>query len=486
MRTTISLFLLAIFVALAIFACSGGQMSMQSPMTPSSATSNVSLSIGDTPPMGVTILRFELQVTAASLQPASSGQAAVSMLNKPQEVELEHLQTEPAFLVNLDVPAGAYNGLSATFANAQMTILNQTGNTLMVGSQSCANNQVCNLTPNLNQMTVSVQAPTAPFPLTLSANSPLALLLHFDINTSVQNDLSVTPTINITQLQPFPTGEFEHFHVVGTVSAISSPDFTLQTAFGNQSLTIATDSNTQYDFGTSCQMDNFSCIANGQLLKVKVSLKPGGILLATEVELFSEQNIPSFQGVVTSTNASQNQFQVVLFFMDDENHQFGQMFPGFGITLQPTASATFSIDSDGITLPTGLSFASVQDIFVGQVVRFHPVPNISVGPMGQFTISVDSISLEPSEVSGTVTAVNASATPPNFTLGNLPPLFTKANPSVTQLEIEPVTGTDFDNVSGLSGLNVNDSVSVGGLLFNTMSGPVVIAERVYKRVPMMQ
>jgi len=486
MRTSISLFLLAISVALAMFACSGGQMSMQSPTPPGSATSNVSLSIVDDPPMGVTILRFELQVTAASLQPAASGQQAISMLNKPQDVELEHLQTEPAFLVNLNVPAGTYNGLSATFANPQMTILNQTGNTLTVGSQTCDTNQVCNLTPSLNQMTVSVQAPTAPFPLTLSANSPLVLLLHFDINTSVQNDLSVSPTINLTQVQPFSTGEFEHFHIVGTVSSISSPNFTLQTAFGNQTLTIATDSNTQYEFGNSCQADNFSCIATGQLLKVKVKLMSGGTLLATHVELFSAQGIPSFQGVVTSANASQNQFQVVLFFLDDEMHQFGQMLPGFGITIQPTASATFSIDSDSITLPSGLSFASVQDIFVGQVVLFHPVPTIFVGPAGQLTIGADSISLEPSEISGTVAAVNASATPPNFTLGGLAPLFTKASPSITQLEIEPVTGTDFDNVSGLSGLNVNDSVSVGGLLFNTMSGPVVIAERVYRRIPDMQ
>jgi hypothetical protein len=75
--------------------------------------------------------------------------------------------------------------------------------------------------------------------------------------------------------------------------------------------------------------------------------------------------------------------------------------------------------------------------------------------------------------------VNASATPPNFTLGNLLSLFTKANPNITQLTIEPLTGTDFDNVSGLRALNANDSV--GGLLFNSSGGPVVIAERVNKR-----
>jgi len=297
--------------------------------------------------------------------------------------------------------------------------------------------------------------------------------------------LSVSPAISLKQIPPLPTGEFEHFHVVGTVSAVNSPDFTLQTAFGNQTLTIATDGNTKFNFGSSCQADNFSCVATGQLLKVKVNLMPGGTLLATDIELFSAQSIPSFQGVVTSANASQNQFQVVLFFMDDDRHQFGQMGPGFGITVQPTSSATYSIDSDGITLPTGLSFVTVQDIYVGQVVLFHPTLPVTTGMMGQFTVGADSIILEPSQITGTVAAVNASATPPNFTLGSLPPLFTKASPSITQLEIEPVIGTDFDNVSGLSGLNVSDSVSVGGLLFNTASGPVVVAESVYKRIPFM-
>lgn len=479
MQRSISLLSVSVVLALSMVACGGGQMSMQSPPTANSATTNVSVSISDAPPTGVTILRFELQVMSASLQPASSGQSAVSMLSKPQDVELEHLQTEPAFLVNLDVPAGTYNGLSATFSNPQMTILNQTSGALMVGSQSCANNQVCNLTPPLNQMTVSVQAPTAPFPLTLSSNSPLALLLHFDINASVQGDLSISPNISLSQVPPLPSGEFEHFHVIGTVNSISSPTFTLQTAFGNQSLTIATDSNTQYNFGTSCQSDNFSCIADGQLLQVKVSLMSGGTLLATKINLFRPNGFPSFQGLITSVNAAQNQFQVVLLFMEDADHQFTQMGPGFGITIQPGASATFSIDSDGITLPPGLSFASVQDISVGQVVLLQPTLPISIGSMGQFTISASSVTLEASEITGNVAAVNSTATPPNFTLGNLPPLFTKA--SITQLQIEPVTGTEFDEVTSLTALNPNDLVSVSGLLFNTTSGPIVVAERVEKR-----
>lgn len=53
--------------------------------TPSSGMTNVSLSIADAPPMNVTILRFEMDVTAASLQPANSNsnQQAVSLLKEP-------------------------------------------------------------------------------------------------------------------------------------------------------------------------------------------------------------------------------------------------------------------------------------------------------------------------------------------------------------------------------------------------------------------
>jgi hypothetical protein len=483
MRRSVPLLFVAIVLVLAIVACGGGNSSMQSPPVSSNTATNVSLTISDAPPMGVTVLRFELQVMSASLQPSGAGQTAVSMLDQPQEVELEHLQTEPAFLVNRNVPAGTYTGLSAMFANPKMTILNQTGQTLTVGMQSCATGQTCEITPPLNQSSITVEAPTAPFPLTLSSNSPVALLLHFDINMSIQNDLSISPTISLTQVPPMSTGEFERFHVVGTVSAVNAPNFTLQTAFGNQTLTIATDTNTQYNFGTSCQANNFSCIASGQLLQVKVNLMAGGTLDATEVNLLQTQGLPSFQGVVTSVNASMNQIQLALAFMDDAQNQFGQMNPGLGLTIQPTASATYSIDADGLTLPTGVGFATVQDVLVGQVIRFHPTLPITMGGMGQFTLGADSLTLEDSEITGTVAAVNASATPPNFMLGSLPSLF--MNASISQLEVQPVQGTDFENVSGLSALAANDQVSVAGLLFHSSGGPLVVAARVEKRMPGM-
>ena len=47
-------------------------------------------------PMGVTVLSFEIEVTGAALQPNDSSKQPVSTLSEPEDIELEHLQTESA------------------------------------------------------------------------------------------------------------------------------------------------------------------------------------------------------------------------------------------------------------------------------------------------------------------------------------------------------------------------------------------------------
>ncbi|HXZ11850.1 MAG TPA: DUF4382 domain-containing protein [Candidatus Sulfotelmatobacter sp.] len=471
------------FLGMVVLAACGGSGSFGVNSNPGggSGMSQVSFSISDTPPAGVTILRFQIQLTTASLQPAAMGQPPVSMLPAPVEVELIHLQTEPELLANLNVAAGTYDGLTATFANAQATIFNESANNLTVGNQTCDTGQVCTLNLALNQMNVTVQAPTAPFPITLTSNSPLALLLHFDVNASVQGDLSVSPTISLKELPAPPLLPIEGFHLVGTVTSVTSPTFMLQTGFGNFSFTITTNNNTQYNFGASCPADNFGCIVNGQVLKVFVNLMSGGTLVASQVELFEPPGFPAIEGVVISSNPAQNTFQIVLTDFQNGPAQVAAWF-GLRLTIQPTASATFAFDTDGITVPAGLSFASVQDIVIGQAVEVHPTflpPVAAEGPAQFFTLPVDSVLLEASEITGTVTGVNPGATPPNFILGGLPPLLAKAG--ITQITVEAVSGTDFENVSGVGGINTGDTVSVGGLVFNTSGQPTDVAERVFDR-----
>src|SRR5437879_11344645 len=83
-----------------------------------------------------------------------------------------------------------YKTISLTFANTMMTIHSGAA----IGS--CADNSVCELTPP-NPVTATVSS--APFPITISQNSVVGIRLDFDVNSSVQSDLSINPTVTIKQ-----------------------------------------------------------------------------------------------------------------------------------------------------------------------------------------------------------------------------------------------------------------------------------------------
>ncbi len=470
-----SMFLLAIALA----GCGAYSPSYMSSVGTTPETSTVSFTVGDDPPAGVAILRFQVQITSATLQPSDSSQTPVSMLISPMNVELLHLQTETAPLGNINVPAGTYTGLTASFANPEMTVFNNSGQTLTVGPQSCAPGQICVFNPTLDETSATVQAPTAPFPVTLSANSPLGFEMHFDVNTSVQGDLSVSPTITLKQIiPPTSTTPIEQFHLYGRVSGVSSPDFTLQTGFTALSLSIETNSSTTYDFGPSCGADDFACIMDGQVVRVDLDLLPGGTLVARRVRLLEKQNLNSLQGIVLSVNAAQNQFNMILL---DLQETFPSVIPGLVITVQTNSSTTFDVDTDGITVPAGLTFTGVSGMMAGQTVEMHPMatPVVAVGPtaLPLITVSTDAVTLESTDISGVIGTMDAGANPLDFTLISLSPFF--AHASISTIQVDTVTAdTQYVDVSGLSGLSASDNVSVSGLLFNAPATPTIVAERI--------
>src|SRR6266481_2765128 len=214
-----------LIVAIVLAGCGGGMSSTQTPL--GTNMSQVSLTIHDNPPMGVTVLSFDIEVTGAALQPSDSSSQPVSMLSEPEDIELEHLQTESALLASRSVPTGTYSGLMVTFANPRMTIQNQTGAPLTLGTQTCSDQQVCEFNPKLNQSSVTVQS-TPPFPINLTMNSPLVLKMDFNIDTSIQqSDLSITPTITVVQLPP-PNSSGgnqgdEDMELIGQVASIVPP-----------------------------------------------------------------------------------------------------------------------------------------------------------------------------------------------------------------------------------------------------------------------
>jgi len=76
--------------------------------------------------------------------------------------------------------------------------------------------------------------------------------------------------------------------------------------------------------------------------------------------------------------------------------------------------------------------------------------------------------LASSQIAGPVAAVNSSAR--SFALTNIWSLFTKANPAVTQLEVQTGTQTTFVDLTpaDASAISTSSKVAVKGPLFNTI------------------
>lgn len=454
---------------LALFMAACGGANSTSPTTAVNGVTNVSLSLRDAPPAGVTVLSFEIKVTSAILQPGN-----VALVNTPISVEVEHLQTESAFLNTISAPAGAYTSIAVTFANPELTIQNNSG--AAIGS--CANGAVCELMPPLSPATVTFSG--APFPLNLSAGTPSGLLLDFNLNSSIQSNLSVNPTITFSQFtigtqstggqNGDHPGEFDEASGKVTALDVANNQFTVTTS-DNQSLIIKVDSNTRFeDFDNVGLANAFASVAVGQLVSANLELLSGGALLARKVQLEDQTNENDLEGTIVSVD-SPTQFHMVVL---DEEPQIAGVAVGNPVTVTIQNGASFVVNAhseDGASVPTNASFSSSADLMVGQGVRIRYLASSS-----GTAVVTDRVVLRPSHISAKVESVSGG----NFIVNNLSNLFTGATPAVTEIQVLVSSMTHFENVSGVTGLSVGDSVAMRGLLFKTTTLSELVAEKVRK------
>jgi hypothetical protein len=446
---------------IAVLALAGCSSSSPSSTSTSSGTVPVSLAIHDAPPSGVSVLSFQIHITGASLQPADSTAAAVSLVSKPEEVELEDLQTISAFLNTADVAAGTYNSLTVTFANPQMTILNDSGSTLTVGGKTCDNGQICEVQPTLNQASVTVSS--SPFPLTLTSGSPVGLSLDFNLTSSLQGNLSVTPVVTVTSVTSGQSNQNDQqgskVKLTGVVTAVDSSNqsFTIQVGLTGQTDTVLTNSKTEFDFGDqNCSANNFSCITVNSIVNVDAEMSSGQ-LMASDVEGVSLPKTQAVYGTVVSVNSAQSQFEIVL--NDVEDSQDSQTLTlGLPVMVSVQSGATFQLNAGNLNISSTAGFGGFSSLMVGQEVAVS-VSGVQVSGSA-VTLTTNQVTLEMSQISGTVASVNASQD--TFVLTNLPSLFTMNN--ITQILVTVGSNTEYENASGISSLSANQSVSVSGLL----------------------
>jgi Domain of unknown function (DUF5666) len=466
MNGRLTALLFSIVLAVWFTGC-GNSSSMVMP--PMAQGANVTLTIRDTPPAGVTVLSFELTVNGAVLNPGN-----VQLLASPARIEVKKLETDAAFLSSVSVPTGNYQSVTFSLTNPELTILNQSG--AAIGG--CANNSVCEVTP---AAAGNITFTGAPFPLNLQAGTPVGFQVDVNVANLITNTLSLdfnaSGAVTVTQL-PLPGGPMDHldeiddlFGVVQNLDA-TNKKFTLHTSSGD--FMVQADSGTEFEF-ESCAANNFTCIQNGLVVKVELNIMAGGGMIAKKIEFEDDAEDDELEGAVFKIDDATHFEMVVLGELRSVNNV------GLGNPIVVTLSNPgFQVEADGLSVPSSLQGAfegatESSQLIPGQVVEIRTSMPAAAGP--PIAVTTNRVRLRMSQLTATVSGAPA---PPNFVIGNLPGLFSGAG--INSIQVQTSSATEFEGVAGVAGLADQNVVSVRGLLFkNGTNPPDLIAGKVRKR-----
>src|SRR5260370_39088189 len=93
----------------------------QGPLVGGNGKAQISLTIHDAPPVGITILSLQVTIKTAMLQP---GNVSITL---PETAELTQLQSDTTILSSLQIPSGTYPSLVLDLEHPSMTFINNTG-----------------------------------------------------------------------------------------------------------------------------------------------------------------------------------------------------------------------------------------------------------------------------------------------------------------------------------------------------------------------
>jgi hypothetical protein len=301
------------------------------------------------------------------------------------------------------------------------------------------------------------------------------------LSSTLGVDFSSAGAVSASQQTKQGEGELEDLEDVnGILKTPANNQFTLQTT-DMGTITVSVDSSTKFNDFESCVAANFNCLVDGQSVEVDLTLMGAGTFLAKKVELHdnvAEAADDEADGVVSKVDSA-TQFEVVVL---DELRNITNVSVGNPVivTLQ-SSGATFQVDSNGLQVPSNLqqAFSGATDtsqLIPGQVVQVR-VRSTSGGPApAAIMVTTDRVRLRMTQFTANVSGAVAGN---NFNVGTLPGIFTSAG--TTLIQVQTSSNTNFENVSGASGLADGNTVSLRGLLFAGAPNPAFIADKVRKR-----
>ncbi len=472
MRRITAFFFLGLLGAVLLVGCGGA--SNPPAIAPGAQSAQVSVSLTDAPPAGVTVFTFEVTITGAALNP---GNVDILAGKGPQRIEVKKLETENAFLSTANIAPGNFTSLNLTFSNPELTFLNGTGTTLA----GCASGSVCEIKPS-GALTATVNGQ-----FNSMSGTQTGVLVDLNLanllTPSLGVDFSGASAVTATQQTKEAEGELEDLDDVdGIVASPSSSQFTLQTTdMGN--ITVAIDSNTQFDGFDTCAAANATCVQSGQSVEVDLMLLANGGFLAKKIELEDDAQQAAddeLDGVISKIDGPA-QFEMVV---NDELRAVANVSVGDPVTVMLTTSGggtSFQVDTNGLTVPSTLQQAfegatDTSQLLPGQTVQVRKLTMTGGPAPAVITITTDRVRLRDTRFTATVSGAPSGN---NFNVVGLPGLFTAAG--ISQIQVQTSSHTNFENVSGVSGLSDGSTVSLRGLLFASSPNPVLIADKVRKR-----
>lgn len=462
MRVRTFLAVLGLTAILLMSGC-GDNASNQTTSPSPTAKATVNVVVSDTPPAGVAVLAFQLQITGAVLQPGN-----VSLLARPVTVDLAQLASDTGFLASTVIDSGTYTSLTITYANPQVTILNTSAAPIVVAGQSCAAGAVCTFSPALNQASVTIS--NGVFPLTVQANSETGLNMDLSIPDLLQSDLSVTlangTSVNLSVL-PQPSSstsqQAEIDDVFGTITSISGNQINMTTALGD-SLVLTSSTSTQFNYPASvCSTAGASCLSTGQLVTANLSLLGDGALALNSISYVGSSGTPLVKGLVLSADTTGATPSIQLLVQRTENAS--TLLPGEIATVYLAAGSSYAVGTTSYPAVSGGSFSSPADLMAGQELVVSVGSGLVSGSTPSF--NAGSVFLEPSQLIGRVVSVDTGTS--SVAINSLSGLFTWSPPIVQQIDIQTDSSTVFVGFpsASINGLAVGQFVAAKGPLFNT-------------------
>jgi hypothetical protein len=457
--------------------------------------------IGDTPPVGSSILKFEITLSSATLCPTlgtsgeCTGSPQVPLISAPVQIEMTQLQLQSAFLSSKTVATGSYAGVRLVFSNPQLKLLLPDGTIQELEGT------------NLPLVPTTV-SPTFPSSVTVSDKTNFGFLIDFNVQNSIQSlggaVTGIAPVVTLVP-QTFTTQQpvQEMEDTTGTVSnrtvtcASGTGSFTLTPSLTGLPISgVQFDSTTKFDDGASCDT-----LANGQVVAADIELlsqdASTAVFFAKKIELSNDVAEVGLEGTVLQVDTTS---QLVL--LVERSTGIGGISSGAVVTASfDPLNVQFKIESNSFSsLP---SFASGADLLAGQVVDLNVASSVvgtnsCAAVTDHCTATVDRVKLKNSTFTGSVGTTIVS---PDFALVTLPSIFGTSFPLVTRplsadcqsciidtLTVRTSTATVFEDIPGdFNGLLTGSTLTIRGLLFKdvfqgpgpTSSGtPRLVAEKV--------